>query len=436
MAFTLVHADPFTRSDRSDIVGDTLPTGGSTWAKLTGLTGTNNGTEGIASGVAGGTGGGAQQYVVAGVDVHDQRVSITNVGHLAGIVLRGKNGVGCYQINYYDTIKSIYVYFQPPSGSYVEITHYTNVGMNLGESMQAEIIDDGGSPGDGLLTVWKNGTKVIDSFSVVGVLTSGSYGLSIDGGGGVLDDFNGYQQSSGTVPTISYAGSPYSKTQGASIGNVDHTLVSGDAVVSVTVTPDPTLDGLALALSGGNVARFTGTPTGHGTLSYTVTPINATGSGPTATAVFVVAQSAAPTIAYTSPQQVVVGAVFTLTPSTLTGYGKTVTANRVAPDGLALTASTGVTTGTATDAAFLAWTGTRDVVYTVTDANGVTASATVSIEVVYQITIHGANADGSDDTVETIHFGAASGGERGPLQAAPVMACPLDSSPLLECPFA
>lgn len=216
----------------------------------------------------------------------------------------------------------------------------------------------------------------------------------------------------GTPPTIHYAGSPFSWTEGTAAGNNDPTLDSGDAATSYAVTSGALPTGVSLNASTG---RISGTPSVMGHFEWGVTASNAGGDGPETDCEADVAAPAAPTIAYAATAEIIIGAAFSLSPSSLTGYGAVVTASRALPAGITLNATTGELSGTATDAAFAGWGGTHDLILTATNDGGA-ASDTVEVAVVYKFGVKGENGDGDDTTVETLTFLASSSGDGGTIR--------------------
>jgi hypothetical protein len=107
------------------------------------------------------------------------------------------------------------------------------------------------------------------------------------------------------IPVIVYSGSPYTFTDGASVGTVTPSETQGSAITSCAITP---------ALSAGLVfstvnCQITGTPVGVSALTtYTVTPTNTAGTG-SGVAVKIQVVEQAPNITYP-------GSPFTFTQST------------------------------------------------------------------------------------------------------------------------
>jgi hypothetical protein len=172
-----------------------------------------------------------------------------------------------------------------------------------------------------------------------------------------------------TLPVISYAGSPFTFTQGTTIATQTPSNTGG-AVTACSVNP-----ALPGGLSLSNACVMTGTPTAVTSAStYSVTATNSAGSA--STAVTITVKDVAPTLSYTgSPFSYTVGTLVSLSATTGGGTITGCVSSPALPAGLSLSNTTCAISGNPTAVASAAN-------YVITASNsGGTASATINLTV-------------------------------------------------------
>jgi hypothetical protein len=183
------------------------------------------------------------------------------------------------------------------------------------------------------------------TFDVFTANPSTSTDMPVFASGPTLSGTDTLPEREGVAPTIitttladGLVGAAYSQTLAA----------TGDAPITWSVTSGSLPSGVSLGSSTGIIS---GTPSGSGSSSFTITATNAFGSDPQALSITVTSPAVAPTVTTTS---LAVGNVGTAYSRTLAASGdQPITWSVVAgslPGGLSLAGSTGVISGTPTTA--------------------------------------------------------------------------------------
>jgi hypothetical protein len=192
-----------------------------------------------------------------------------------------------------------------------------------------------------------NSSTCVISGSITNIQTSSTYTITAsNSAGNRTTQISFTAVASGTAPTLSYTGSPFSYSQNAAIATLTPTL-SGNTPTSCTSSPAlPT--GISI---NSTTCVISGTPTGtQSATTHTITATNAYGSGQTTINITVSAAGVAPSISYSgSPFTYTQNTAITSLSPTLTGNTPTsCTSSPTLPTGISINNTTCQISGTPT----------------------------------------------------------------------------------------